>query len=343
MNNQRGFEPGVAPLRCTRTHYRIASPPRRGPVGPGGRGFTLIEVLVVVAIIALLVAILLPSLSRARSNARMASCASNERQFGIAVNIFGVEHKGKIPRGGNYATVNWTQLVVRMLGDKGRYNYNSNMVPIERFGVFQCPERSSLHPGKFLDYVANALDHRGPVMSGTCVPSPTGGKWYEVQGVLTQEVWKRPSEVIYLMDAADEVSENQDGALKNARQDLGKNRQWNPASGPPAQPYYGVDFYDMWCGSLVPAYLQDIPSQRNPSGSPRASLKMHLSRGSNAVFNDGHVELVKPPDRQGAAPDIAVRRFYFKKLGVRDSQLITALQGDSASTGCNLGDPLYLR
>jgi prepilin-type N-terminal cleavage/methylation domain-containing protein len=61
------------------------------------RGFTLIEVLVVVAIIALLVAILLPSLARAREQAKMLMCAGHLKEFSKALSMYVIEYKDKLP------------------------------------------------------------------------------------------------------------------------------------------------------------------------------------------------------------------------------------------------------
>ncbi len=73
--------------------------PGRGTRGGQGslNGFTLIELLVVIAIIAILAALLLPALSRARSQAKRANCASNMRQWGLATIMYLGDYKDKLP------------------------------------------------------------------------------------------------------------------------------------------------------------------------------------------------------------------------------------------------------
>src|ERR1044072_1928741 len=59
------------------------------------KGFTLVELLVVIGIIAVLLGILLPALNKARKSARTTACISNCRQLAMAEIQYVNENKGK--------------------------------------------------------------------------------------------------------------------------------------------------------------------------------------------------------------------------------------------------------
>ena len=70
------------------------------------KGFTLVELLVVIGIIALLIAILMPALSRARKQALQVSCGSNERQTTYAALAYANDWEEQLPsRWGNSGNV----------------------------------------------------------------------------------------------------------------------------------------------------------------------------------------------------------------------------------------------
>ncbi|HEY2838940.1 MAG TPA: DUF1559 domain-containing protein [Pirellulales bacterium] len=69
------------------------------------RGFTLVEVLVVIAIIGVLIGLLLPAVQMARESARRAQCKNNLKQMGIALQAYH-DTWSVFPRGGWPVTSN---------------------------------------------------------------------------------------------------------------------------------------------------------------------------------------------------------------------------------------------
>ena len=61
------------------------------------QGFTLVELLVVIALIAILAALLLPALARAKAKADCLTCLNNERQLALACAIYSSEFNERLP------------------------------------------------------------------------------------------------------------------------------------------------------------------------------------------------------------------------------------------------------
>jgi len=76
------------------------------------RGFTLVELLVVIGIIALLISVLLPSLNKARQAGHLIDCQARLQQMGQALHVYVGQNKGLLPWGGISHTASWTDNVL---------------------------------------------------------------------------------------------------------------------------------------------------------------------------------------------------------------------------------------
>jgi len=134
-------------MPSSRTFTIQSKPLQRQP------GFTLLELLTVIAIIVLLASILLPAMGRAKEMGRRISCTNNLKQIGIAVTMYTMDYQGWFPNARIVTTGNtwWDNLSVYL---------NVRLEQWKRLGApWRCPsddckERHGT-PLPYADYMWN--------------------------------------------------------------------------------------------------------------------------------------------------------------------------------------------
>jgi prepilin-type N-terminal cleavage/methylation domain-containing protein/prepilin-type processing-associated H-X9-DG protein len=249
-------------------------------IGAGGavcalarrRGFTLVELLVVIGIIALLISILLPTLQQVKRRAQAVVCASDVRQVYLAMALFVQDNKGHLPRpylvgelSSNAALVKVCAWAQKIGGASGHIDMDDNMGALwkqlkgkqSRTKVLMCP------------------GDEGEMLAG----HPTNVTF--------------PRNVSYSFN---HLILRDKGGVPSLGLELAKVRQ-------PAQRiliYEELAPNDSWC--IMGQSGDDIPSGRHGQGMKDAyrtnpNVPEYYTKGrGNHCFFDGHVESIAPAD-----------------------------------------------
>ena len=164
------------------------------------RGFTLIELLVVIAIIAILAAILFPVFARARENARKATCQSNLKQIGTALQMYTQDYDEITVAGytnyGNGTSARWSDLLQPYMKNTGTlicpsgtqygknsYGINSQSLPVALAQVAKPAETIAFADGKRINRSTPGFNDADPKTwgsNGHCdwqIRAPQGSGW----------------------------------------------------------------------------------------------------------------------------------------------------------------------
>lgn len=259
---------------------------------PARRGFSLIELLVVISVISLMISILLPALSHARARARAVLCLSNERQIGLGMHLYAADYNDRLPpfsegkpgqfqmsgggtssdarRGGGKL---WYEMINETAGGtlSGRNPLVTNFVDFSQ-GVWQCPEVTpdQMMPGSTITAWGGGYAANINLMLYGSGTGPSTGRMPELSEI------RRPAQLLLIGE--------------------GGRPRGN-----------GTATYTTW-GMLRGAGVR-MDLMKTGSNSEQPATR-HLDRTTHVTFVDGHAATTSFEDLQVDAHDMFALQSY---------------------------------